>query len=138
MWHVPISFKPISFKFAVLSALAYAATPVLAAADQPVSEARMHQDVENLVAFGTRHTLSSQDDPRRGISAAPRWAEAELRRIGKSCDNCLEIALPGTMVSGVRIPTSVRIVSVVAIQRGSESVVASALPGGGFTPLQGH
>ena len=31
---------------------------------------RMKATVEKLVSFGTRHTLSSQTDPKRGIGAA--------------------------------------------------------------------
>ena len=92
----------------------------LAAPDSAVSEARLRADVERLVAFGTRHTLSVQDDPRRGIGAARRWAEAELRKTSRACGNCLEIALPETMVSGERIRVPTRLVDVVAIQRGTE------------------
>ena len=88
--------------------------------DQAVSEARLRADVAKLVSFGTRHTLSSQDHPKRGIGAARRWAEAELRRIGKACENCLEVALPETMVQGDRVPQPTRLVDVVAIQRGTE------------------
>lgn len=99
-----------------------AATP-LAAADAPdaaVSEARLKADVERLVSFGTRHTMSEPDNPKRGIGAARRWGEAEFRKIGKACGNCLEIVLPERMVSGARIPTPTRLVNVVAIQRGTE------------------
>lgn len=85
-----------------------------------VSEARLRADVEKLVSFGTRHTMSSQDDPKRGIGAARRWAETELRRTSKQCGNCLEIALPERMVSGERVPVPTRLVDVVAIQRGTE------------------
>src|SRR5258708_21401503 len=46
----------------------------------PVSAARMKATVETLVGFGTRHTLSSQTDPKRGIGAALNWAEAEFGR----------------------------------------------------------
>ena len=104
---------------AMLAAPAVASQPVADPA-AAVSEARLRADVEALVAFGTRHTLSSQTDPRRGIGAARRWAEAELRKTGKACGNCLEIALPETMISGDRVPTPTRLVDVVAIQRGTE------------------
>jgi len=85
-----------------------------------VSEARLRADIEALVGFGTRHTLSAQDDPARGIGAARRWAEAQFREASKACGDCLEIALPETMVSGDRIPEPARIVDVIAIQRGTE------------------
>ena len=43
-----------------------------------VSGARMKATVEKLVSFGTRHTLSSQTDPKRGIGASLKWTEDEL------------------------------------------------------------
>lgn len=103
-------------KLFVLALLA--STPL--AAEEPVSEARLRADVARLVSFGTRHTLSSQTDTKRGIGAARSWAEAEFRRTGKVCGNCLEIALPETVVQGERVPVPTRLVDVVAIQRGTE------------------
>lgn len=85
-----------------------------------VSETRLRADVEAMVSFGTRHTLSSQDDPARGIGAARRWGEGQFRKISKGCGECLTIALPEAMVSGARIPVPTRLVNVVAIQKGSE------------------
>jgi hypothetical protein len=38
-----------------------------------VSEDRIRSTIARLVAFGTRNTLSSQDDPERGIGAARKW-----------------------------------------------------------------
>lgn len=105
----------------IAAALSSAIVAVAASAkDAEVSEARQRADIEKLVSFGTRHTLSSQTDPKRGIGAARLWAEGEFRRTGKACGGCLTIALPETMVSGTRIPTPVRLVDVVAIQRGTE------------------
>ncbi|MBX9883491.1 MAG: M20/M25/M40 family metallo-hydrolase [Novosphingobium sp.] len=87
---------------------------------EAVSQSRLEADVAALVAFGTRHTLSSQDDPKRGIGAARRWAEGEFRKTGAACGGCLEIVLPETMVQGERVPAPTRLVDVVAIQRGTE------------------
>lgn len=105
-----------------LCASLVAAAPV--AADAPekgsVSQERLKADVEALVGFGTRHTLSSQTEPKRGIGAARRWAEAQFRASSKACGHCLEVVTPETMVSGARIPEPVRLVDVVAIQRGTE------------------
>ena len=103
----------------LLIPLALITTPAMAQTAE-VSEARLRADVAKLVSFGTRHTLSSQTDKKRGIGAARRWAEAEMRRTSKTCGDCLEIALPEYMASGDRIPQPVRIVNVVAIQRGTE------------------
>ena len=46
----------------------------------PVSAAQMKATVEKLVSFGTRHTLSSQTDPKRGIGAALEWSRSEFQR----------------------------------------------------------
>ncbi|MFN3470760.1 MAG: M28 family peptidase [Novosphingobium sp.] len=97
-----------------------AATSAYAAPEDSISEARLRADVEKLVSFGTRHTLSSQTDPKRGIGAARKWAEAEFRKTSAACGNCLEIVLPETVVSGERVPVPTRLVNVVAIQRGTE------------------
>jgi hypothetical protein len=105
---------------AALAALLLAGAPALAAPAAPVSQVRLRADVEVLVAFGTRHTLSSQDDPARGIGAALRWAEADLRKTSERCKGCLTIVKPETLASGDRLPAAARIVNLVAIQRGSE------------------
>ncbi|MDF8331903.1 M28 family peptidase [Novosphingobium cyanobacteriorum] len=104
----------------LLVATAFCASPAIAAPEDAISEARLRADVERLVAFGTRHTLSSQTDRKRGIGAARKWAEAEFRKTGKACGDCLEIVLPETTVSGDRVPNPTRLVDVVAIQRGTE------------------
>ena len=86
----------------------------LAGIAAPVSAARMKADVEKMVSFGTRHTMSSQTDPKRGIGAAVRWAEGEMKKLGlatlQTCD----------MVTGRRVPTPTRVCNAVAIQRGTE------------------
>ncbi len=95
----------------------------VAAQDAPaseVSEARLRADIDALVGFGTRHTLSLQDHPTRGIGAARKWGESEFRKASAACGGCLEIVLPERMVEGRRIPTPTRLVNVVAIQRGTE------------------
>lgn len=113
MLRAPI--KPVLF-----IALAGACTAASAQAASPVSEARLRADVAKLVSFGTRHTLSVQDDPNRGIGAARRWAESEFRKTSAACGNCLEIVLPERMVTGDRVPKPTRLVNVVAVQRGTE------------------
>ncbi|WP_196489977.1 M28 family peptidase [Erythrobacter donghaensis] len=85
-----------------------------------VSAERLEKDVAKLVSFGTRHTLSSQTDPKRGIGAAVDWGLEEFRRIGAQCGGCLEVLPVGETVTGPRIPTPTLVRNAVAIQRGSE------------------
>jgi hypothetical protein len=86
----------------------------------PVSGAQMKRTVEALVSFGTRHTLSSQTDPKRGIGAALEWARSEFQRDSAACGNCLTIVDPSETFTGARIPTPTRVRDMVAIQRGTE------------------
>lgn len=109
-------------KFAI-GAAALALSSPLAAQDHPaeaVSQERLRADVETLVGFGTRHTLSEQDNPVRGIGAAVDWGAAEFGQISAQCGGCLEIVLPERMVEGSRIPQPTRLRNAVAIQWGSE------------------
>lgn len=87
-----------------------------------VSQERLRADLETIVGFGTRHTLSSQTDPDRGIGAAVDWALAEFGRIGETCGGCLDVQPVGRVVEadGRRIPTDTLIRNAVAIQWGSE------------------
>jgi len=86
----------------------------------PVSQAQLRHTIESLVSFGTRHTLSSQTDPKRGIGAALEWARGEFQRDSAACGNCLTIVDPSETFTGARIPTPTRVRDMVAIQRGTE------------------
>jgi hypothetical protein len=82
---------------------------------EPVSGPQMKRTVEKLVSFGTRHTLSSQTDKKRGIGAAVRWAEAEMKGFDlqtlQTCDTVTKLP---------RVPTPTKVCNAVAIQRGTE------------------
>ena len=82
---------------------------------EPVSGPQMKRTVEKLVSFGTRHTLSSQTDKKRGIGAAVRWAEAEMKSYGletlQTCDTVTKLP---------RVPAPTKVCNAVAIQRGTE------------------
>jgi len=96
-----------------------AALRVSRAAAAEVSAERLHATVEKLVGFGTRHTLSSMTDPRRGIGAAEHWVQEEFGRYSAACGGCLTIVTPEEDFKGTRAPAGVRIRDVVAIQRGT-------------------
>lgn len=46
-----------------------------------ISPDRIAADIERLVSFGTRHTLSDTESDTRGIGAARRWILAEFERV---------------------------------------------------------
>ncbi|MBT1452247.1 M28 family metallopeptidase [Glaciecola sp. XM2] len=85
-----------------------------------VSAKNIEQDIQTLVSFGTRHTLSETESDTRGIGAARRWIKAEFDKISADCGGCLEVFYQSEVISGERrIPDPVEVVSVIAIQRGS-------------------
>ncbi|MET4896398.1 M20/M25/M40 family metallo-hydrolase [Sphingomonadaceae bacterium jetA1] len=99
----------------ILPLLLAAATP--AAAPSPT---RLKADVEALVGFGTRHTLSTTTDPRRGIGAARDWAAAQFETIAKGCDGCLRVERINRRFTGPRAPNGVMVEDVLGIQRGRD------------------
>jgi len=61
-------------------ASAFASDSDLHAIAAAPSAARIAADIETLVGFGTRHTLSETQSQTRGIGAARRWVEAEFNQ----------------------------------------------------------
>jgi len=87
-----------------------------------VNANRIKSDVQTLVNFGTRHTLSDTVSNSRGIGAARRWIKSEFETISDQCNKCLEVFFQKDLVKkGVnsRITADVYVVNVVAIQRGT-------------------
>lgn len=84
------------------------------------SATRIQNDIQTLVDFGTRHTLSETKSDIRGIGAARRWIFAEFEKISEDCGGCLEVIYVSDTIEGKRrIPEPVEVVSVLAIQRGT-------------------
>ncbi|OHC95749.1 MAG: peptidase M28 [Sphingomonadales bacterium RIFCSPLOWO2_12_FULL_63_15] len=102
----------------LLVAASALSTPVLAQTQAP-DPARLKATVEKLVSFGTRHTLSSSTDPKRGIGAARGWAAAEFARISKTCGGCLKVESVSERFTGPRVPDGADVVDVLAIQTGA-------------------
>lgn len=86
-----------------------------------VSAERIERDIQALVSFGTRHSLSDTVSETRGIGAARRWIKDEFDRISEQCGGCLEVGFHRNLVQGGesrRIPEDTWIVNVLAIKRG--------------------
>ena len=92
---------------------------IYAIAVEPSHE-RIQSDIQTLVDFGTRHTLSETESETRGIGAARRWIFEEFEKISADCGGCLEVIYVSDIIKGEkRIPDPVEVVSVLAIQKGS-------------------
>ncbi len=84
-----------------------------------VQAGRMRADIETMVGFGTRHTLSETESDTRGIGAARRWVQREFEAMSRDCGGCLTVVTPSDVVTGRRVPNPTEVVDVVAIQRGT-------------------
>ncbi|MFE1798152.1 M20/M25/M40 family metallo-hydrolase [Streptomyces sp. NPDC059517] len=81
---------------------------------------RIEATVRTLVSFGTRHTLSTQDDPVRGIGAARDWILAQLLSYAATSGGRMTAELQSYVQEPApRIPTATRITNVLATLRGS-------------------
>ncbi|KAI0716383.1 Zn-dependent exopeptidase [Earliella scabrosa] len=83
---------------------------------------RIKATITKLVSFGTRHTLSTQTDPTRGIGAARDWLAAEMRRIAASAarGTNVTVSVPSFIQQPVtRVPTPTNISDVVATIHGA-------------------
>ena len=88
-----------------------------------ISASRLEKDIQTLVDFGTRHTLSDTLSLTRGIGAARRWIKEEFEIISENCNRCLAVFYQKsyfTPEDGKRIVHPVWINNVVAIQRGTK------------------
>ena len=118
----PMRMRIVSFFLMISTPLAAAEgdnAALLHNLQAEVSADRIEADIERLVGFGTRHTLSETQSDTRGIGAARRWIKAEFDKISSECGGCLEVIYVSDFVEGEpRIPERTEIVNVVAIQRG--------------------
>ncbi|MFD0786276.1 M20/M25/M40 family metallo-hydrolase, partial [Micromonospora azadirachtae] len=87
-----------------------------------VDQGRIEAIVRRLAAFGTRHTLSAQDDPERGIGAARDWIYDRMREYAAASGGRMTVELQSYVQQPAsRIPVPTRITNVVATLRGETS-----------------
>jgi hypothetical protein len=104
--------------------------PVLAQQQKPnaeiarmikqVSATRIEADIRKLASFGTRNTLSEQDNPTRGIGAARDWLFDEFNRISAACGGCLDVQKQAfVQPKANRIPEPTTLTNVFAVLKGT-------------------
>jgi hypothetical protein len=106
--------------------------PQIAAALRQISVQRIQADIEKLVSFGTRLTLSAQDPAAiaagRGIGAAREWIRSEFERYSKDCGGCLEVKTDSfTEPAADRIPAATGITNVYAVLNGTDPAQAKRI-----------
>jgi Peptidase family M28 len=106
--------------------------PRIAAALREISPTHIQADIEKLVSFGTRSTISAQDPASvaagQGIGAAREWLKSQLERYSKDCGGCLEVKTDAfTQARAERIPEPIEIVNVYAVLKGTDPEAAKRI-----------
>jgi Zn-dependent M28 family amino/carboxypeptidase len=108
------------------------ADPEIKAALQKISAKNVEADIERLVSFHTRSTLSAQDQASiaagRGVGAAREWIKGEFERYSRECGGCLEVKTDSfTQPVSERVASPVQITNVYAVLRGSKPADAKRI-----------
>ena len=100
-----------------------------------VSPQQIQKNIEKLVSFGTRNTLSvnnpDADTSDHGIVAAYNWIKSEMQRYSDACGGCLEVRtdervlMPEGQHSRLKGPTNVQ--NVWAILRGTDPALQNRI-----------
>src|SRR6202162_5019739 len=101
------------------------ADPRIAAALTQGSAQRIQANIEKLVSFQTRLTLSTQDPESikagHGIGAAREWIKAEFERYSQDCGGCLQVKTDSFTESPADpIPQPTVLTNVYAVLKGTD------------------
>jgi len=85
-----------------------------------VSAKNIEASIRKLVSFGTRNTLSEQDNPTRGVGAARDWIFAEMEKINVECAGCMTVEKQSFLQPKAnRVPEPTTLTNVVATLKGT-------------------
>ncbi len=89
-----------------------------------VSPKNIEDTIRKLVSFGTRSTLSAQDDPVRGVGAARDWIYSEFQKYSAACGGCLDVQkqtfmTPANPPPRGRFPEATVLTNVFAVLKGT-------------------
>jgi Zn-dependent M28 family amino/carboxypeptidase len=87
-----------------------------------VSADSLKSYIKTLVAFGTRNTLSTQTDPKRGIGAARNWVLGRFNEMAKQSGGRLSAFIDTTTLQpdGKRVTHTIILGNVVATLKGTD------------------
>src|SRR5262245_36006495 len=95
--------------------------PALRALIRQIDPGRIQDIIQTLVGFGTRHTLSSQTDPVRGIGAATKYVTEQMQSFAAGNPHMTVQQQTFVQPAGPRIPVPVSITNVIATIQGTAS-----------------
>ena len=96
--------------------------PIIEKMVKEISTDSLSYYIKNLVSFGTRNTLSTQADSKRGIGAARLWVLKKFNDFSKSAGGRLSAFIDTTTIAkdGRRVDTPILLGNVVATLKGTD------------------
>ena len=88
---------------------------------QEIDARNIEHTIRKLVSFGTRNTLSPQDDPNRGIGAARDWLYGVLLKAAEQSAGRMTVEKQGFEQSkAARVPAPTMLTNIVATLKGTQ------------------
>ncbi|HEV2837424.1 MAG TPA: M20/M25/M40 family metallo-hydrolase, partial [Pyrinomonadaceae bacterium] len=95
--------------------------PAINSIVRQIDARNIERTIRQLVAFGTRNTLSEQNDPKRGIGAARDWLYAEFLKAAETSGGRMTVEKQSyEQPKAARVPQPTIITNIVATLKGSQ------------------
>ena len=99
-----------------------ARNPQIAKLVKEIDARNIESTVRKLVSFGTRNTLSEQDNPNRGIGAARDWLFGEFQKAAAASEGRMTVEKQTfEQPKGARVPQPTMLTNVVATLKGTQT-----------------
>jgi peptidase M28-like protein len=97
------------------------AYPAINSIVRQIDAHNIERTIRQLVAFGTRNTLSEQNDPKRGIGAARDWLYAEFLKAAEPSGGRMTVEKQSyEQPKAARVPQPTIVTNIVATLKGSQ------------------
>ena len=99
-----------------------ARNPQIAKLVKEIDARNIENTIRKLVSFGTRNTLSEQDNPTRGIGAARDWLYGEFQKAAAASEGRMTVEKQTfEQPKGTRVPQPTMLTNVVATLKGTQT-----------------
>ncbi|HSU27981.1 MAG TPA: M28 family metallopeptidase [Chitinophagaceae bacterium] len=117
-----ISLLSIGLSISIMAQTIVNRDPAIEKMLNQVSRDSLESYIKKMVSFGTRNTLSTQTDPKRGIGAAKNWVLSRFKEFALVSEGRLTAMIDTTTLppDGRRVDINVLLGNVVATLRGTD------------------
>jgi Zn-dependent M28 family amino/carboxypeptidase len=103
-------------------------SPQIARIVREIDARNIERSIRKLVSFGTRNTLSEQDNPNRGIGAARDWLFSEFSKAAESSGGRMTVEKQTfEQAKAQRVPQPTMLTNVVATLKGTQAESAQRI-----------